>query len=256
NGFVARLSKLADPPEPKAVLALLAELEMQGKWEVRDTASLLALAPWAKVPPAAVDFRGAATGHWHIRRSSVAGVHLSAVIPPEARLAVRGVFVKPRASIMRLDVSGSLDPAKAAIADIEMDLSVGAGQLGVDGGRLSLVGGKDARLEASGTFRARQLHDLLACLPELPQWMPALRGRLDGRWQAGLKSQGRALDLKAVLTGIDLSLREPKSKPPPDGPGPWSGRITGGMTVDASVARRNGAVDVELTCDAEALQYA
>ena len=255
NRLVARLSKLTDPPKPKALLGLLAEPELHGTWEIHDAPSLLALVGGAKAAPNAVDFRGAASGQWRIQQSSGAGVHLSAVMPPEAQLAVFGLFVKPRASVIRLDMSGSLDPAAAAITDIEMDLSVGAGQVGIDGGRLSLAGGKDARLEASGTFRTRQFQDLLACLQNPPRWVRRARGSLGGQYLVRLKPRGRGMSARATLTELDLSLGEEQVEPAAAGPSAPPDRITGGMSVDASFGWHDGVIDMDVACDARAIQY-
>ena len=255
NRMATRLRKLTNPPKPKDLLGLLAELDLHGTWGIHDAASLLALVPGTKAGPDTVDFRGSAIGRWHIKRSLDAGVHLSAIIPPEARLAVGGLFVKPRASFMRLDISGTLDPAAAAITDIEMDLSVGAGQVGIDGGRLSIAARKDARMEASGTFRTSQLQDLLACLQNRPQWVQRTRGSIGGKYLVRLKPQGGGISARATLTEVDLSFVEKQVEPAAAGPNALPDRITGGMIVDTSLAWHDNIIDVDVACDAGAIQY-
>ncbi len=253
--LATRLTKLTDPPKPKPLMELLAELDLGGTWEVHDAASLLALAGGAKAGPNVVDFHGAASGQWRIRQSSGTSVYLSAVIPSEARLAIGGVFVKPRASVMRLTMVGSLNPTTAAITDIEMDLSVGAGKLSIDDGRLSLASGKESRLETRGIFRASKLQDLLACVQNQPRWLKRASGSIGGEYLVQLKPQGRGMSARAALTGIDLMLAEERVEPVATAPSALPDQVTGGMTVDASLGWRDGIIDMNVVCDASAIQY-
>lgn len=207
--LIDRWTQAGQPPSLAAVLEDFSALEWQGSWEVREIDSFKGLWPDLAEALKDVRFRGPMTGRWFIDPSSGTRIHASFNFPPETELAVGESFVKPAGAPMTLSIDGMLKARELSLSSLDVDLSVGEGQLAIEHGQLRLREGGQVQappaIDAEGLLELKQIESLQKCLPACAKLAGVLGGSVHGRYQIHLAPGSQEAIAELDLGDVEVS---------------------------------------------------
>jgi hypothetical protein len=182
----------------KALLQVVSRLSLKGNWVLRDLPALREMLQSPVLDLVNID--GAISGDWLIdpkvsqQAGGQAGTHLLGSIHSDrdSQLGIAGVFTKPAGEPMSLLADGYISADGTGLQDVNLDLSIAQGVLGINAGRLEMQAGNSGgnSLSATGQLHCDQIDKLLAC---------SSQAELVGRYvQGSLKGSFTCLDSPAA----------------------------------------------------------
>ncbi|MEI7835394.1 MAG: hypothetical protein WCK05_03185, partial [Planctomycetota bacterium] len=241
-----RLSRLSGPKTPLTLARVRQEavgVNWTGSWTIADLPAVLEL---AGLPPLPADstLKGALGGRYSIKPGpddQPLG-ELTVQLPEETSLTLGGQVTKSLGRAASLMVRTQIEEAGNGLRGGELELTAGAGRLGLRG--LSLRHEGLGLLRVAGSFDAQRAEDLLACLIHPLPRNARLQGDLRG--QAGVVL-GPGRTLHEVLCGGGLHVNASDAAIDVPGILVKKARDTATVTLELSRETASGGSQYHLT---------
>lgn len=206
-------------PEPGLVykgLALVRNMQWQGRMEINDLPALQRLpAPWSALP-ASARAQGPLRGEFFLGQPGRNRLALHLDLPPGARLEIPPWIQQPEGAKAHLMISGRLTTDRVALEDLTAQLVLDHQQLlHVTRGELSFVDpGQDQHIQASGRYQLARMEKLLSCLPRLGAYRDKLSGANRGGFQLQAGPDHLDLQIRSDLSAATIEIPHLLHKPP------------------------------------------
>ncbi len=210
----------------QVAMQVLALLDLEGMWEVRELKSLCQLAGPASARLEAATLEGPIIGKCSVKQFAGTQMHLSVLIPPETQLIVEDFFVKKatgakgamgRDKPLNLDFSGKIDQTELSVRRLTLDLVAGDGRLSIDNHTMTFpaVQSGGFALEAKGGINAQKIEAILAHSPALARLLGGrVKGGLEGQYDIELAGKMHHGRVEVNLRDMDLRSGRWFYKPP------------------------------------------